>query len=34
MAIVGAGHVGGRAAQTLRESGWQDVSNKYNFISK
>jgi 3-phenylpropionate/trans-cinnamate dioxygenase ferredoxin reductase subunit len=23
MAIVGAGHVGGRAAQTLRESGWQ-----------
>ncbi|MGN6807465.1 MAG: NAD(P)/FAD-dependent oxidoreductase, partial [Trinickia sp.] len=23
MAIVGAGHVGGRAAQTLREAGWQ-----------
>ncbi|MBN3791483.1 FAD-dependent oxidoreductase, partial [Burkholderia sp. Ac-20353] len=23
MAIVGAGHVGGRAAQTLREAGWR-----------
>ncbi|MBN3820973.1 FAD-dependent oxidoreductase, partial [Paraburkholderia sp. Se-20369] len=22
MAIVGAGHVGGRAAQALREAGW------------
>ncbi|MFM0398172.1 NAD(P)/FAD-dependent oxidoreductase [Paraburkholderia aspalathi] len=25
MAIVGAGHVGGRAAQALRESGWRGV---------
>ena len=23
MAVVGAGHVGGRAAQALREYGWQ-----------